>query len=143
MKSLMKWMLVLLTLSSLGVWFNPTMREAFGLTINDAGLIQQAYSDRVSNIHVETDATVTLLLPVVEDLQRIQVFAIELENGHKLYVHHDLDLAPSVPVKPGALIRLRGEYDWSPDGGVIHWTHADPAGKRDGGWIEVQGRRYF
>lgn len=125
------------------VWFSPGLREAFGLSLDDASLISQAYSDRVSNIMVETEAVVRALKPNLDDIERHQNFVIELENGHQLEVLHNLDLARGVPVKPGAIIRLRGEYDWTPRGGVIHWTHNDPAGEREGGWIEYQGRKYF
>ena len=27
-------------------------------------------------------------------------------------------------------------------GGVIHWSHHDPTKKRQGGWIEHNGKRY-
>ncbi|MEZ5478885.1 MAG: DUF3465 domain-containing protein [Thiolinea sp.] len=57
-------------------------------------------------------------------------------------VAHNIDLAPRVPVEPGGRVNLRGEYAWNNRGGVIHWTHHDPKGRRDGGWIEWQGKRY-
>ena len=67
---------------------------------------------------------------------------IALENNHRLLVSHDLVLARSVPVEVNSKVRVKGEYDWSPRGGVIHWTHRDPTGTREGGWIELIGLRY-
>lgn len=143
MKSLLKGISILIVVFAGTVWFSPGIREAVGLSLNDASLIQRAYTDRVSNIWVETDATVKALRQNIEDIERHQNFVIELENGHRLEVLHNLDMAAGVPVRPGTLIRLRGEYDWTPQGGVIHWTHSDPTGQREGGWIEYQGRKYF
>ncbi|MBM4117331.1 DUF3465 domain-containing protein [bacterium] len=41
----------------------------------------------------------------------------------------------------GDALSARGEYEWNPEGGVLHWTHRDPEGRRPGGWIERAGRR--
>jgi hypothetical protein len=67
---------------------------------------------------------------------------VELENGHVLRVMHDLQRAQRVPFSVGSSIRLRGEYDWSPDGGVLHWTHQDLDSERESGWILHEGRKY-
>lgn len=142
MKSLIKGIIILSILVVIGVWVSPGLRDAVGLTIDDADFIQRAWHEQLSNIVVETEAQVTAVLPEIEDFERRQVFVIELENGHKVQVQHNLDLARGVPVKRGSLVRLRGEYDWTPAGGVIHWTHTDPEGKREGGWIEFAGKRY-
>ena len=55
---------------------------------------------------------------------------------------HNIDLAPRVPVAPGDSVELRGEYEWSPRGGVIHWTHRDPDARREAGWIRRDGRLF-
>ena len=57
-------------------------------------------------------------------------------------VAHNVEIAPRVPVEPGAQLRLAGEYDWNSRGGVIHWTHRDPEGEREGGWIRYGDRVY-
>ena len=33
---------------------------------------------------------------------------------------------------------FRGEYDWNPQGGVIHWKHHDHGGQHPGGWLKHQ-----
>jgi len=82
-------------------------------------------------------------LPDVEDVTgTFQKFLVELENGHRLTILRDLEITRAVPVGKGTLIKVRGEYDWSKRGGVIQWTHNDPTGQRDGGWIEIDGRVY-
>ena len=67
---------------------------------------------------------------------------VRVANDITLLVAHNIDLAPRVPVSKGDRVVMRGEYAWNNRGGVIHWTHHDPRGKKEGGWIEVAGKRY-
>jgi len=143
MKRLVKGIAFLAIMAVLSIWLSPALFSAFTHGEDDHDLIVQAYDGRTSNIIVETEARVVLLLPDIEDLGKFQEFKIELENGHVLRVLHDLDESNRVPLAVSSKIRLRGEYDWSVDGGVIHWTHDDPAGQREGGWIDYLGQRYF
>ncbi len=71
-----------------------------------------------------------------------QKFLVKVANDITLLVAHNIDLAPRAPVSKGDLVTMRGEYAWNNRGGVIHWTHHDPRGKKEGGWIEVAGKRY-
>jgi hypothetical protein len=36
----------------------------------------------------------------------------------------------------------RYKNKWNPQGGVIHWTHHDPAGRHLSGWVKHNGRTY-
>lgn len=142
MQRTLKWISFLAVVMTLGVWLSPRFVSAVGLSSDDADRIQKAFNQNTSNIVVETRARVIVLYPDLIDLEKHQVFKVELDNGHRLQVMHNLDEAPPVPVVVGSEIRLRGEYDWSPAGGTIHWTHDDPARQREGGWIEYQDRVY-
>ena len=74
---------------------------------------------------------------------RHQRFIIRLASGQSLLIAHNIDLAPRIPdVNKGAWVKLYGEYEWNDLGGLIHWTHADPNGEHEGGWIEFKGQRY-
>jgi len=73
---------------------------------------------------------------------RHQRFIVRLASGRTLLVAHNIDLADRVPLNTGDAVRLRGEYEWNDRGGVLHWTHHDPQGRRAGGWIEFEGKRY-
>ena len=61
--------------------------------------------------------------------------------GLTILVAHNTDLAPRVPVQLGDTIRIRGEYVWNVQRGLLHWTHRDPRGRHAAGFIEVRGQR--
>ena len=67
---------------------------------------------------------------------------LTLNSGHTLLLAHNIDLAPRVPAKVGDSVHFRGEYEYSKQGGVIHWTHDDPRGKHMDGWIKLKGETY-
>jgi len=71
-----------------------------------------------------------------------QKFLIQLAPDITLLVAHNIDLAKRIPVRVGDQINLRGRYEWNNRGGMIHWTHHDPKGKKQGGWIKLYGKTY-
>ena len=90
---------------------------------------------------VTVDAHVAKSLPDDREGSRHQRFLIELATGHSILVAHNIDLADRIPLERGDSIRLRGQFEWNEKGGVIHWTHRDPKGQHEGGWIEHAGTR--
>lgn len=109
--------------------------------LGDGG-IAELYAQKESNTMVEFEARVDRLLPDDNDGSRHQRFILKLDNGHTVLVAHNLDLAARVPLKEWDLVKLRGEYEFNPQGGVVHWTHRDPGMGIKHGWIEYQGQRY-
>lgn len=101
-----------------------------------------AWQGQKSKVWVTTDATVRKTLADDQKGSRHQRFLIEAGTGETILVAHNIDLAERVPIKPGDSIRLRGRYEWNDRGGVIHWTHHDPSGRKAGGWIEAGSERY-
>ena len=100
---------------------------------------QQGVSDRI----VECEAVVARTLADDNDGSRHQRFIVQMDDGQTLLVSHNIDLAPRVAgLRAGDTVRFRGEYEWNDRGGVVHWTHHDPGGRREGGWIEHEGERY-
>ena len=73
---------------------------------------------------------------------RHQKFLVQGVNVLTFLVSHNIDVASRVPVHEGAAVKVQGEYVWNNRGGVIHWTHHDPKGRKAGGWIELNGKRY-
>ena len=96
---------------------------------------------RRSNVEVEAAGRVVRLLPDDREGTRHERFIVRIGEVSVL-VAHNLDLAPRVPVAQGDSVDLRGEYEWSAKGGVIHWTHRDPDGRHEAGWIRHHGQLY-
>ena len=46
------------------------------------------------------------------------------------------------PVKHGDHVIVHGEYIWNAQGGLIHFTHHDPQGTHEGGYIQDGGTTY-
>lgn len=91
---------------------------------------------------VELSGTVQRVLSDDNDGSRHQRFILQLPERRTLLVAHNIDLAERVPLGRGDSLRLRGRYESNDRGGVVHWTHHDPAGFNSGGWIEYKGVRY-
>ena len=82
------------------------------------------------------------LLSDDRDGDRHQRFILQLGNRDTLLVAHNIDLADRVPVGLGDRIQFRGMYEWNDLGGLVHWTHHDPMGIEDGGWIRYRKKIY-
>ena len=98
---------------------------------------------RRSNEMVTVTATVARVLPDDKDGSQHQKFLLDLPSGNRVLVAHNIDLATRVDgLSKGDTVTVRGEFEWSDRGGVIHWTHHDPAARHQAGWIERDGRKY-
>jgi hypothetical protein len=105
--------------------------------------IEQAFRNQQSDIFLNAEGTVARILADDTRPPRHQRFVVELASGQTVLVAHNIDLADRIEtLRVGKPIRLFGEYEWNDKGGVLHWTHHDPQGRRDGGWIDYDGVRY-
>lgn len=104
--------------------------------------IYTAFVNEQTGMMVEFDARVQRLLPDERAGGQAQRFVVVLDNGHSLVVHHNLEESERVPLTPYDTVRVRGEYDWNPHGGVVYWTHRDPGLGLKHGYIEHKGTRY-
>jgi hypothetical protein len=71
-----------------------------------------------------------------------QRFIIDVGNRQTLLIAHNLELAERVPVGMGDRVHVRGVYEWNDLGGLVHWTHDDPLGVEDGGWVRYRRKTY-
>lgn len=108
---------------------------------NDA--IANAFANHESNVQVSGQGVVTRLLQDDNNGSRHQKFLIRLPSGQTLLIAHNIDLAPRIKsLREGDSIEFYGEYEWNEKGGVVHWTHHDPNGVHEAGWLQHQGNRY-
>jgi len=137
----------------LGIDLNPTSSTGAGTSTSaptstsqsasaDLQRIAEAAEQRQSGFMVTVPAKVIRLLPDDNEGSRHQKFLVRLANDQTLLVAHNIDLASRVPLERGDDLQLRGQYEWNERGGVLHWTHHDPKGWRDGGWIVHNGNKY-
>ena len=106
-------------------------------------IIASAFSNHESNLQVSGQGVVTRLLPDDTDGSKHQKFIIRLSSGQTLLVAHNIDIAPRISsLQEGDSVQFYGEYEWNNKGGVIHWTHHDPSGRKTGGWLMHKGKRY-
>lgn len=127
----------------------PQAPSAASTSTDPASLNQQAralaeaFASKTSDLLVTGSGTVVRLLPDDNEGSRHQKFILAIEGGQTLLVSHNIDLAPRIDtLAKGDRIDFQGEYEWNDRGGVIHWTHHDPAGRHPGGWLKHQGRTY-
>ena len=91
---------------------------------------------------VSCTAVVKKNLPDDNVGSRHQKMILRLPSGHTVLLAHNIDLAKRVPADEGDTLEVRGEYEYSEQGGVLHWTHHDPAGRHEDGWIRHDGVTY-
>ena len=103
--------------------------------------ISSAYKNKQSDIHVKATGKVIKILPDDNEGNRHQRFIVKVENNLTILIAHNIDLAQRAEISAGDVVAFSGEYEWNKKGGVVHWTHHDPRGKHQGGWIEVNGKR--
>ena len=63
-------------------------------------------------------------------------------RGLTVRVEDNLDLTGPIPLSEGEFATVRGEYVYDPRGGLIHYTHRDPRGRHDAGYVQAGGRIY-
>ena len=107
-----------------------------------AAVLAEAFRARLSEVPVAGEGIVARVLPDDNDGSRHQRFILRLATGQTVLVSHNLDIAPRLTaLQPGDTVSFKGVYEWNASGGVVHWTHHDPAGRHPAGWLEHGGQR--
>ena len=114
-----------------------------GVSVADDSSIGRAFAAGASDVPVEGEGTVSRVLADDLNGHRHQRFIVQIASGQTVLVAHNIDIAPRVKgLKKGDTVRFKGEYVWNDKGGVVHWTHHDPDGRHDAGWLKCNGKTY-
>ena len=96
-----------------------------------------------SGSQIQGSGVVIRVLPDDNVGSRHQKFIVELDSGETLLIAHNIDIARRIEsLKRGDRVEFAGEYEWNQKGGVVHWTHHDPAGRHPAGWLKFEGQTY-
>jgi hypothetical protein len=74
--------------------------------------------------------------------RRHQKWVVALADQRRVQVVFNSDFGPRVPVQLGQMQDVAGEYIWNSRGGILHWTHYDPRGRRPDGFVQINGQIY-
>jgi len=114
-------------------------------TTADGPRIAALDAEHARDVWIECSGAVVRVLGDDARPPRHERFIVRVDgaDGRTLLVAHNIDLAPRVPLHAGDTVELRGEYEWNPEGGVIHETHhATSARGAPGGWVRFEGKTY-
>jgi hypothetical protein len=130
---------------ALAIWFLVVWLAACGASAQpDNAAIVTDFHNKQSNVEVTADATIVRLLPDRTSATGThEQFIIKLSSGDlTIEVEHNISIAARAPVKAGDHVIVHGEYIWNVQGGLIHFTHHDPKGSHEGGYVEDGGMTY-
>ena len=101
------------------------------------------FNNKMGKQQVLVKGIIIRLLAVDTDGDAHQRFIIRLDNGQTLLIAHNIDLAPRIPnIKTNQVVYAYGVYEYNREGGVVHWTHRDPNGRHEDGFLYYNGVQY-
>lgn len=104
--------------------------------------MKRSYGIADTGTWIEGSGIVQRLLSDDSDGSRHQRFVLDLRNGQTVLIAHNIELAERIPLGIGDRVRFRGMYEWNDLGGLVHWTHRDPLGIEDGGFVKYRAGIY-
>jgi hypothetical protein len=105
--------------------------------------IEKAFQNNQGDIQVGGSGKATRILADDTQGSRHQKFIITLDSGQTLLIAHNIDIAPRIDdLEVGDHVNFYGVYEWNDNGGTVHWTHHDPSGSHEDGWINHGGKIY-
>ncbi|MGJ8668852.1 MAG: DUF3465 domain-containing protein [Oceanococcus sp.] len=114
--------------------------EAFSASSSSTYFGLTAFDHRHVGRQVQGQGVVQKILSDDSEGSRHQRFILHLKSGQTILIAHNIDLAPRISaISVGDSIEFNGVYAANDMGGVVHWTHHDPAGHHENGWLRHRG----
>ncbi len=105
--------------------------------------LQSAFVNEQSDLQIQGQGVVKKVLADDRKGLQHQKFILQTSPEQTVLVAHNIDIADRLPgLKKGDTVEFYGEYEWTSQGGVIHWTHHDPSGRHINGWLKYNGQIY-
>jgi hypothetical protein len=121
----------------------PASTQTQPLTHSSDQRLAQAFAQQQHDVLLQGSGRVKALLKDDTQGARHQKFILLLDSGQTLLVAHNIDLAARVEhLSLGDRVQFKGDYEYSAQGGVIHWTHRDPQQRHADGWLKHDGKIY-
>jgi hypothetical protein len=133
----------LITLIALLVGLTATCERSNPPSSGDTTAIARAFEQHARDVQVEGEGVVTRILGDDTSGSPHQRFIVRLASGQTVLIEHNIELAPRIAdLNEGDTVGFYGEYVWNTQGGIVHWTHHDPAGRHVAGWLKHKDRTY-
>ena len=126
------------------ITFFALVAASCGATVTGNASVERAFAQHLSGVEVTAEGSVTRLLSDDTGPSGThQRFIVQVKgSAQTLLIDNNVDIGKRVPVASGDDVAVHGEYVWNDQGGLIHFTHHDPAHTHEDGWIELKGIRY-
>ena len=112
-------------------------------TIDEHASVENAFAQQQNDVQIKSSGKVEKILSDDNHGSRHQRFILRINATITILIAHNIDIAKRIPdLKPGDRVEFYGEYVWNKKGGVVHWTHRDPAGRHLAGWLKHNGITY-
>ena len=112
-------------------------------TSMDEGAIAEAFAAHRNLPQVQGSGVVVKVLKDDSKGLQHQKFLLKVSDTITILIAHNIDLAPRVDdIHEGDVVQFKGEYIYTPKGGTVHWTHKDPRGNHQAGWLKHNGKIY-
>ncbi len=99
--------------------------------------VAEAYLQRAQDVQVQGEGQVVKVLPDDNKGHKHQRFILRTSEGFTVLVAHNIDLARRIEkLEKNDTVIFFGEYVWNEKGGIVHWTHHDPAMRHVSGWLK-------